>query len=161
MSFNIPNPQNQLTNLSELKIKYNFGKESNNLSEIKNIKPIFAFDYLSFSRSKLCFNSSFINKKKDYLKLLVSLKKISNKTFDQLSKDKVFHFHDVNFNDTKVSESDFLKSLVPDVSKVDDSGMPTVYQFKVFEEARIFGFFYKGVFYPVWFDRNHNVYKRK
>jgi hypothetical protein len=74
---------------------------------------------------------------------------------DELSKDKAYYFHDVDFKGTKVSERDFLRCLVPDVSKVDDSSIPTVYQFKIFKEARIFGFFYKGGFYPVWFDRNH------
>ncbi len=160
MAFNIPNPQEQL---DQLRDKYNFGKTSNNLSEIKNIRPIFAFDFLSLSKSDFCFNSRLINAKKDYLRFLESLKKISNLTFDDLSKDYAFHFHDVDFNETNASEGDFLKCLISgyEKAKADDSNMPTVYQFKIFEEARVFGFFYKGVFYPVWFDRNHSVYKRK
>lgn len=158
MNFNIPNPQDQI---DQLKDKYNFGKISNNLSEIKSIRPVFAFDFLSLSKTNFCFNSKLVNAKKDYLRLLESLKKISNKTYDELSKDNAFHFHDVDFSETKPSESDFVKCLVADISKIDDSNNPTVYQFKVFEEARIFGFFYKGIFYPVWFDRNHEVYKRK
>lgn len=161
MTFNIPDPQKQLAHLSEIADKYNFGKGGNQLAQIKNVKPIFAFDYLSFSKTKLCFNSKLIDKKKDYLKLLESLKKISCKTYNELSIDRSFHFHDVDFHDTKFSEKDFVKCLVVDVSKIDETNIPTVYQFKVFEEARIFGFFYKGVFYPVWFDRNHEVYKRK
>jgi hypothetical protein len=71
--------------------------------------------------------------KKDYLRLLTSLKKISNKTFDELSKDNTFHFHDVDFSETKASENDFVKCIVADTSKIDDSNNPTVYQFKVFE----------------------------
>jgi hypothetical protein len=158
MKYEIPNPQKQLAILSD---KYDLGKITNNLSEIKNIKPIFAFDFLSFSKSNFCFNSNLINAKKDYLKLLESLKKISSLTFDELSKNRTYHFHDVDFSDTHPSESDFLKSIVQDSSKLQDSNTPTVYQFKLFEESRIFGFFYRGVFYPVWFDRNHLVYKRK
>ncbi len=158
MSFNITNPQLTLINLED---KYSFGKTSNNLSEIKNIHPFFAFDFLSFSKTNFCFNSNLINAKKDYLRLLETLKKISSFTFDELSKNKNYHFHDVDFSKTKPSESDFLKCITNDISKISDSNSPTVYQFKVFEEAGIFGFFFKGIFYPVWFDRNHDVYKRK
>jgi hypothetical protein len=162
MPFNIPNPQGQLSQINkELEDRYSIGKKSNNLSEIKNLKPIFAFDYLSFQKTKLCFNSKYIDAKKDYSKFLLCLKKISGKTFDELSKDKTFHFHDVDFKDTKVSEREFLRCLVSDVSNIDDSSIPTVFQFKAFKEARIFGFCYKCGFYPVWFDRNHEVYKRK
>ena len=161
MTYNIPSPKKQLANLNRLNAKYDFGKKCNKLSEIKNIKLILAFDHLSFSRTKFCFNSTFIDKKKDYLKFLQTLKKISTKTYDELSKNPVYHFHDVNFDETTVSEKDFLKSLVQDITKVDETGIPTVYQFKIFDKARIFGFIYMGVFYPVWFDRNHEVYKRK
>lgn len=117
MKYDIPDPKKQISPLNELCEKYDFGKASNNLSEIKNLKPIFAFDYLSFSKTNLCFNSALIDVKKDYLKLLENFKKVSSKTFDQLSRDKYYHFHDVDFADTKVSESAFLKCLVKDVSK--------------------------------------------
>lgn len=158
MDYKIPDPNNQLEQLED---RYNLGKSSNSLSEIKKLKPVFAFDFLSFSKTALCFNSRVINAKKDYLRLLESLKKISEFTFDELSKDRRFHFHDVDFDETSATESDFVKCLVANPSKSDESNYPTVYQFKVFEEARLFGFFYKGIFYPVWFDRNHEVYKRK
>lgn len=161
MNFDIPDPSNQLEKLNVLKNKYYFGKESNKISDVKNMKPIFAFDYLSFKRSDLCFNSKHIDRKKDYLKLLENLKKISDKTFDELSTDPDYHFHDVDFKETEVSESKFVKCLTSDTSKAEESNIPTVYQFKIFKEARIFGFFYIGVFYPVWLDRNHTVYKRK
>lgn len=92
MSFNIPDPQGQLAHLTELQEKFSFGKESNNLSEIKSVKPIFAFDYLSFGKSKYCFNSNLINKKKDYLRLLESLKKYHIKHLTSCQKIKFIIF---------------------------------------------------------------------
>lgn len=89
MSFNIPDPQKKVDSLTtELEEKYSFGNNSNQLAEIKNIRPIFAFDYLSLSKTKVCFNSKLIDKKKDCLRLLEGLKKISNKTFDDLTSVK-------------------------------------------------------------------------
>jgi hypothetical protein len=64
VDFNIPDPQKQIDQLQE---KYNFGKISNNLSEIKNIKPVFAFDFLSLSKTNFCFNSKLVNAKKRLL----------------------------------------------------------------------------------------------
>lgn len=161
MTFNIPDPRKQFTaNLENSQTKYRFGEKGNKLSEVKKAKPVFAFDYLSLSKGDFCFNSKLLNPQRDYIRLLESLKKISDKTYDDLSSDNTFHFHDVKFSDTHVTESEFMKCLTND-KKHDIDDLPTVYQFKVFEEARVFGFIYKCVFYLVWFDRKHKVYKRK
>ncbi|MFA8299149.1 MAG: hypothetical protein ACEPOV_03210 [Hyphomicrobiales bacterium] len=162
--FNISNPKDKINSLTNhLQERYKLGSGSDKIAEVKNLRPIFAFDYLSLSKTNVCFNSKVINQKKDYLKLLEGLKKISSKTFDDLTRDKNYHFHSVDFSNVKVkvSENDFLKCLVSDSRKIDDSIKPTVYQFKIFEEARILGFLYRGIFYLVWFDRQHEVYKRK
>lgn len=61
-----------------------------------------------------------------------------------------------------VAKSDFLKCIYKDMRKDDyDEDDITAYQFKVYEEARIVGFIYRGIFYLVMFDRGHNAYKRK
>lgn len=159
--FNIPDPQ-LTTNRLLGDQKYTFGNNTSNLNEIRNCKPIFAFDYLSLENTIFCFNSSILSGQKDYHKLLDGLKTISTKSYDQLSRDYKFHFHDVEFNnDLNISYSSFLKCIVADVTKVDADKGPSVYQFKIFEEARVFGFIHNSVFYMVFFDRNHNAYKRK
>ncbi|RFS22650.1 hypothetical protein DVR12_12705 [Chitinophaga silvatica] len=89
------------------------------------------------------------------------LKTISGKTYDELSRDSSFHFHNVDLKDTTISESEFIKCIVSDYSKVSVDNIPVIYQFKAFDKARIFGFIYKSVFYFVFFDRNHKGYQRK
>jgi hypothetical protein len=158
--FEIPNPLNDLNKLDTSK-KYLFGEAANRLNEIKQHRPVFAFDYISLNNSDFCFNSSLLNGQKDYHKLFQSFKNISNKSYDELSSNYAYHFHEVNFDDVSISQSDFLKCLVPDVSKINPDHSPTVYQFKAFEEARVLGFVSKMVFYLVFFDRNHKAYKRK
>ena len=158
--FEIPNP---LTNLNKLDTskKYSFGEAANRLNEITQHRPVFAFDFISLANSDFCFNSSLFNGQKDYHKLFQSFKNISNKSYGELSSNHAYHFHEVDFDDVSISQSDFLKCLVPDVSKINPDHSPTVYQFKTFEEARVLGFVSKMVFYLVFFDRNHRAYARK
>lgn len=150
----IPDPSGGL----QSRAKYTFGDTSSKISEFKHHKPVFAFDFVSLSRTDFCFNSKLIDAKKDYVKIIEGLKKLSFKTYDELSKDPAFHFHEVDFNSTVVSQSVFVKCLTSTSNK---EQCPTVYQFEIFGSARIFGFIHNWVFYPVLFDRNHNVYKRK
>jgi hypothetical protein len=158
--FEIPNPLAELNKLDTSR-KYVFGEAANRLNEIKQHKPVFAFDFISLNYSDYCFNSNRINAQKDYQRIFQCFKSISNKSYNELNTNNAYHFHEVDFSDTTISHSSFLKCIVPDVSKVNFDHSPTVYQFKTFEEARILGFVYKMVFYLVMFDRNHNVYKRK
>jgi len=158
--FEIPNPLTSVNNLDTSK-KYVFGEAANRLNDIKQHRPVFAFDYISLANSTFCFNSNLINPKKDYHRLFNSFKSISNKSYGDLSSENSFHFHEVDFSDTQISQSDFIKCLVPNANKVNLDHCPTVYQFKTFEEARVFGFVSKMIFYLVFFDRNHNAYKRK
>jgi hypothetical protein len=158
--FEIPNPLATVNNL-DISKKYVFGEAANRLHDIKQHRPVFAFDYISLGNSDFCFNSNLINPNKDYHRLFHSFKSISNKSYGELSTNYAYHFHEVDFNDISISHSDFLKCLVPDVSKINPDHSPTVYQFKTFEEARVLGFVSKMVFYLVFFDRNHNAYPRK
>lgn len=79
-------------------------------------------------------------------------------TYGAIDGNKNKHFHDIEWKDVDIKESDFKKcisSLHPENIDV------TAYQFKAFQEARVIGFIYKTVFYIVMFDRGHNAYKRK
>lgn len=158
--FDIPNPSERINNLAGPN-KYSFGEAANRLNEIKQHRPIFAFDYVSLNGSNFCFNSKLLTGQKDYHRMFQCFKTISNKSYDELSSNKSFHFHEVDFTEVEISQSEFLKCLVQDAGQIDPAHSPTVYQFKAFEEARVFGFVSKMVFYLVFFDRNHNAYKRK
>ena len=129
------------------------------LSDIKDSRPVFAFDYLSLNSSNLCFNSKLLNGVKEYQRIFESLKTLSSKNYDELSKNRTFHFHEVDFDDTTISESEFVKCLTPNSAKTKSDNIPTVYQFKIFDKARIFGFIYKSVFYLVFLIETTKVMK--
>lgn len=143
--------------ISEAHSKFSIGKQTDAFDDIKELKPIFSFDYISMKNSSFCFNGQTIGRQ-DYIKLFKSLKNISSYTYETLNKEYRFHFHEVDWKDTSLSASDFYKCIYETYNGEEDI---TAYQFKVFEEARIVGFIYRGVFYLVLFDRGHNVYKRK
>lgn len=138
--------------------KYKIGGMHHNVGAVLDQKPIFAFDYISLNKKDFCFNSARIDSK-DYGRIFEALKSISDKSYRELTESRIFHFHDVDFSDVSLTESNFRKCL--NSSSRNNNDLPTIYQFKAFEEARIFGFFCHKVFYPVFFDRNHNAYKRK
>lgn len=137
--------------------KYELGKESDTFEEVKGLKPIFSFDYVSMKNGFFCFNGKTLGRK-DYVKLIKSLKEVSQYTYEAMNKEYRFHFHDIDWNDVTVSESDFYKCIYGEYHREKDI---TPYQFKIYEEARIIGFLYRGVFYLVMFDRGHRAYKRK
>ncbi len=137
--------------------KYEIGKDSDIFDQIKHLKPVFAFDYLCEDVSEFSFAGNILGTG-DYRKLMKGLKRLSSCTYDFLNRNPQFHFHDVDWNDVTVKESDFNKCVF---GSNDNDGDLTPYQVKVFEEARLIGFLYKGVFYLVLFDRGHNAYKRK
>jgi len=158
--FKYPNLDAELKKSDTYK-KYSFGEVANKTNQLKQHKPIFAFDYVSLSGGNFCFDSKRIAPNKDYRRLIDGLKRISNKTYDELSTDPTFHFHEVNLDKTNISRSEFIKCLVPDINRIDKDNCPTIYQFDVFGKARIFGFVYNFVFYLVFFDRDHQGYKRE
>jgi hypothetical protein len=162
--FDIPDPNYLLKKIKNQKgeDKYKFGDTSHKISDFKHHKPVFAFDYISLNRTTYCFNSTLIDAKKDYLKLIEGLKKLSAKTYDEISKDQSLHFHEVDFDSTSTSipVSVFVKCLTASSNPNHDQ-CPTVYQFEIFGASRVFGFIHNFVFYPVLLDKNHTIYKRK
>ena len=139
--------------------KYELGKSSDDFNDIKDLKPIFSFDYISLDKNEFGFMGTLLGSK-DYKNLLKSLKDISKHTYGQLSKEHCFHFHEIDWNDVSVQSSAFYKCIYGEFYNGTETDI-TPYQFKSYQEARVIGFLYKGVFYLVMFDRGHNAYKRK
>lgn len=137
--------------------KYKIGQNSDSFEAIKHLKPVFAMDYLCEDGSEFSFTGQQLGAR-DYQKLMKGLKRISKETYATLNRVDQFHFHDIKWDDVSVKESDFNKCIY---GKGESNGDLTPYQVKVFEEARLIGFLYRGAFYLVMFDRGHNAYKRK
>ena len=112
----------------------------------------------------MCFNVK-SNDREDLLGFLEGLKKVSTFTYERMRLTKALRFHSINLLDKKVSlnPSDFLKVLAPSYRGMTEDELPTLYQFDLQYkiEARAVGFLYKGVFYVVWYDRNHIIYPKK
>ncbi len=163
-SFNIADPTIQLGLIIKEQSKYKLGEKGYSFFDIKHLKPIFAFDYLSLSGSSLCYNSSKLDAK-DYIGFLEGLKKISSISYNELKLNPAYRFHSIDFNDKRVSISlkEFKNVLTFKDELMKDEEMPTLYQFDLqyVQEARACGFLCKGVFYLVWYDRNHTTYPRK
>jgi hypothetical protein len=159
--FQMSDPKAQLDEIKKHKIKYNLGEEGFSFYQIRDLKPVFAFDYLSLNETKLCFNSSDLTTK-DFIGFLEGLKKNSSLTYNELSTNKYYRFHKINFDkdNVSISRSDFKKTLTNKEELLSDDELPTLYQFDLHynQKSRACGFLFKGVFYLVWFDNNHIVY---
>jgi len=111
----------------------------------------------------LCFNKKSISKE-DLLGFLEGLKKISSFTYEKMRVTKALRFHSVDLlnKDVNLSTNDFLKVLAPSYRGMTDNELPTLYQFDLQYriEARAVRFLYKGIFYIVWYDRNHIIYPK-
>jgi hypothetical protein len=161
--FDIADPIIQLDKIINHQTKYKLGEKGYSFYDIKNLKPVFAFDYLSLLNTELCFNSLNLDTK-DFIGLLEGLKKISSITYNELKINRSYRFHTINFDDPKVSihKKEFKKALTYKVDLLNDEELPNLYQFDIqyVQEARVCGFLYKGVFYLVWYDRHHQIYPR-
>lgn len=137
--------------------KFTLGEKTDDFQRVKHLNPVFAFDFISLNRGDFCFDGKLLGRD-DYVKLMKSLKSISSYTYEMLDKEYRFHFHEIDREDVTISKSDFYKCISKNCKGEENID---AYQFKVYEEARIIGFLYMGVFYLVMFDRGHNAYKRK
>ncbi|MEP2239686.1 MAG: hypothetical protein ABJI22_15060 [Maribacter sp.] len=162
--FEIPDPKKQLESAINSLSKYKIGEQGIPFHSVKNLKPIFAFDYLSLEESNLCFNCK-SNDRDDLLGFLEGLKKVSSFTYERMRVTKALRFHSIDLWNKKVNlqPSDFLKILAPSYRGMTENELPTLYQFDLQYkiEARAVGFLYKGVFYVVWYDRHHIIYPQK
>jgi hypothetical protein len=145
--------------------KYKLGKDKP-AGVHQNLKhtPTFSFEKLNLNCSELCYNYEKLTTD-DYHKFFDKLRLLSSVTYEEMKNSpKQFRFHDVDFEDKSVTVNlqNFKKAIVPNPSLLKDEDVPTCYQFEAFEEARVFGYLgYNGLFHLVWFDRHHNIYKRK
>ena len=144
--------------------KYQLGEKGYSFHDIKKLTPVFAFDYLSLNESELCFNCKKYNDK-DFIGLLDGLKKVSKIPYETLKTIPNYRFHSIDFDDSRVtlSRNDFREVFTSKEEQLPDEQLPTLYQFDLqyVGEARVCGFLYKGIFYLVWYDRYHSIYKRK
>lgn len=136
--------------------RYCIGKGSDDFNEIRNLRVIFSFEYACMDRSRYAFNYKDVSAG-EYKRLIDGLRKASGVTYEFMSANDCFHFHDVNWPDVDVSESTFYKCIKNPYNGERDL---TVYQFKVFGDARAFGFIYRSVFYLVLLDWQHKAYGR-
>lgn len=155
--FKIGNPQEQL---DKIKIdKYKIGSKGLSFYDIREMKPIFAFDYLSLNSSDFNCDSLKVD---DYLGFIIALKINSQFTYNELRNNKSYRFHPINFDkdNISISRKDFKKALSHKPDEISDDELPTLYQFDLHyrQKARACGFLYKGIFYLVWFDKNHIIY---
>lgn len=160
--FNVGEPDKQIDKIDAA--KYKIGEKGLSFHDIRTMKPVFAFDYLSFDGSDMCFNHEGLELD-DYKGLLNCLKNISKLDYQTLHDTRNYRFHKIDFDDKRVSltRRDFKLKLVPREELLNDENLPNLWQFDLNYqlEARAAGFLYKGVFYLVWFDRNHKIYPQK
>jgi hypothetical protein len=162
--YNIADPLIQLSKIISQQTKYKLGEKGYSFYDIKHLKPIFAFDYLSLEGSSLCYNNELLEIR-DYIGLLEGLKKISSISYNDLKVTPNYRFHTIDFDDTRVSiaRKDFKKTLTFKDELLKDEELPNLYQFDLqyVQAARVCGFLYKGVFYLVWYDRHHTIYPKE
>lgn len=145
--------------LKEIHSRYKIGEKSDDFSRIKDIEPVFSFRYACLDKSDFSLASKLVSVR-DYHKLIAALQEKSKLTYGTMDSNYNQHFHDLEWSDVTITESEFKKCISSQHSDNGDIDV-TPYQFKVFQGARIIGFIYKTVFYVVMFDRGHNAYKRK
>ena len=134
--------------------KYSYNKYDMPVGDIRLYKryPCFSFRYYHADSKQYSFQNL---SQKDFCKLIKRLHSMSQKTWgDILVREKEFwHAHDVDWSFTTEKQG---------FSHLKNIKIGTAYQFEVFEECRIFGFFnHENVFKIVWVDRHHAIYKSK
>lgn len=138
--------------------EYNFRDESPPFHEVKDYKPKFSYQYLSFDESEYCFNNPSITKS-DYIDLLEIKKELSNQSVDDLYKS--YHFHIISFNKPRKRVEGLFKEKFKDI-KIKQDAIPEFYQFAGSKDEtkiqRVIGFFGQlGEFHIVWFDFEHQI----
>ena len=86
-----------------------------------------------------------------------------SKLIEKLASNRNKIAHGLGFIDKdkiSITRKDFKAMLTFKEELLSDDELPTLYQFdfQYVQEARVFGFLYKGIFYMVWYDRNHMIY---
>lgn len=115
-------------------------------------RPKFAFSY--YDHADRQFSATSITDVRDFHRLFRSLKDFCCLTWADIVMNRQFHAHGIEWKDTS------RKSGFPGHLQIVNEFPP--YQFKVFQEFRVVGFFdHQSTFHVVWFDRNHSLYPHK
>jgi len=119
-----------------------------------NLHPYFSFRY--YDKDNHDFTVEKFQGIKDFKKFFTRLYEISQETWKDIliTKKEFYHAHEVDWEDTSCKNG--FHHLPKNLCEL------AAYQFEIFEECRIFGFFnHNNVFKVVWIDRDHIVYPRK
>jgi len=141
--------------------RFQLGDKPTSFHEIRDLTPVFAFNYISLRKTNKCFNCDGIDQK-TYHHFFKRLRSISSVYFKELTTGgRAIRFHHVDFSDkrVKITVNDFREALTSRLETLGDENTPELYQFSIGGEKRIFGFLGNwGIFYFVWFDHDHSIY---
>ena len=148
-------------NIPEKKIAQPFviWTATDKLEKFRENKVVFAFDHIQFNSSECCFNHQDICRA-DFLDLMDGLKKLSKETYGNIVENRNrFHYHEVRNGDGGwwFTENKVRKALGSKNWEI-----PTILQIWMMKgERRIVWFLYSGIFYIIWYDRDHIIYPRQ
>ena len=112
----------------------------------------YSMDSITDNREKINYYNDYLKKIKEYSELENFKKDIKGRYADRN------HIHPIDWNDTRIREKSFtnLDSMLMEQIKGD------CWQLGINNHSfRIHGFFISNVFYVVWLDPNHELYRRK
>lgn len=155
----------------EIYEKFDFANPENpGFAKIEHFKPVFAFDYISLGKTKLCFNNPDLEAR-NFHDFLGRLYDISTKSYSDVH-DNDKHFHKINL--ARKKHEDVQAILIEDAKffaekeDIDAENLPEIWQFTIATDnennyaPRVVGFFgTHGIFYLLWFDLEHSIYEKK
>lgn len=113
----------------------------------------FSFEFYDISEQTYCLS----NFTSEQVKIAMTrLKEISTLTFEELRRnDRVFHFGSVTWE--KTIKKNGFENKVLDVLPPFHFALLNVNE----QLCRVYGAYYQGTFYIVWFDLNHEIWPTK
>ncbi|PJC28382.1 hypothetical protein CO054_00525 [Candidatus Shapirobacteria bacterium CG_4_9_14_0_2_um_filter_39_11] len=118
----------------------------------ENRKITFSFEYYDTSCDDYCISNQKWSKEQ-IKKALGRLKDISSKSFNQLRKERgVYHFYEVYWEQT-IKKEEFPNPAVNHMSPFHFALLGVNRQL-----ARVYGAYYAGTFFIVWFDLDHEIW---
>ena len=129
-----------------------FGKDKNKFVEPRpgynDIYPAFSFKHFDLKHKS--YSHKAITRINEYYLMIEHLAKMSEYKWKDIKNSHQFHAHEIDW--CKSSEPIGFNKY-PDIVKNTPS-----FQFKIFKEARMIGFFNESnIFEIVWLDRSHQV----
>lgn len=161
LKINIPNYEDE-----SLQMKYKFGDTSmvNPFSE--KATPVFAYDYVSLNGTNFCFNQCKI-RGGQYMSYFEKAKEISKIDISTLFTEKTNHIHTIDLNEKFFLIPKIKELLNIDKDKfIEPEKLPTLAQFEVETDPErgsprvIFFLGSYGVFHILFFDLEHNTYRK-